>query len=458
MSTDDRHLVERTLAGDADSFAALVKRYRGAVHGLAYNVAGSFDEAEDIAQQAFVSAYLKLGQLTQPDRFGSWLHQLTLNHARMAVRSRRHHSPIDDADPLAAAVPAVGSAALEREQTRRTVRRALDQLNDDNRLVLICHCLGDMSYAEIASFLGVPVTTVEGRMHRARRQLKRSLMKMVADTLHDERLSDEFVRKTLEAALEKAETARKRWSSEDFVRSCQEALEAAAKLQDAKAQVRIMAMLGEAESTWLGEPAKATEDYTTAANAAKRAGDPAAEADVLKDTCMACLRQGRLSEARSAAQNARELYLRQENRTGEALMDAASLLTDVAGDVWQPGQPGGYALAAFPVGTQDGITFSQPESVRNYTRGCPSRCAVLVHLLRPRRLLPSPVSQGTSWEDTIDTKGEDNLSWGIAEGSTLFATSVAETDEGAVVTPAGAFEHCLRVRTTIGPGGGGTAG
>jgi RNA polymerase sigma-70 factor, ECF subfamily len=457
MAVTDRDLVAKATSGDADAFAALVRRYRGAVHGLAYNVAGDFDEAEDIAQRAFVTAYQKLRQLTHPDRFGPWLHQLTLNCARMAVRGRRNHSSIDDAEPLEVAVPEIGTTELEREQTRRAVRGALDLLGDDNRLVLICHCMGEMSYAEIASFLGVPVTTVEGRMHRARRQLKRSLMKMVSDTLHDERLSDDFVRKTLEASLEKAETARKRWSSDDFIHSCQEALEAAARLQDSGAQVKIMTMLGEAESTWLGEAGKATEDYTTAINAANRSHDELAEAKALREMSVACIRQGRFAEARDAAEKARKLYAGQEDRTGEALMGAAGLLTDVIGDLWQPGQLGGYAMASFPVSTQDGITFLQPEAVRHFSWGCPSRCTAFTHHHRPRRLLPSPVGPGTSWEDAIVAGERDVLSWGFAAGGTFVATSVAETDDDTVVTPAGTFERCLRVRTTILPGNRGTA-
>ncbi|MBT3267538.1 hypothetical protein HN371_10315 [Candidatus Poribacteria bacterium] len=72
-----RYHVSRALAGDAESFAELVRRYQGGVHGLAYHLTGNFTDAQDIVQEVFATAYTRLDQLRRPERFGSWLRTIT---------------------------------------------------------------------------------------------------------------------------------------------------------------------------------------------------------------------------------------------------------------------------------------------------------------------------------------------------------------------------------------------
>ena len=93
----DEKLVQQTLAGDAESFSELVRKYQGAVQGLAYHLVGSFEDAEDLVQEAFVTAYLKLHQLRQPEKFAMWIRQITRNCCMMWLRSRRENVSIDEA-------------------------------------------------------------------------------------------------------------------------------------------------------------------------------------------------------------------------------------------------------------------------------------------------------------------------------------------------------------------------
>jgi RNA polymerase sigma-70 factor (ECF subfamily) len=73
MRHNDAELVCQTLAGNQDAFGELVGRYQGLVCGLAYHLVGNFQDAEDIAQNAFLSAYVNLKQLKEPEKFGTWL-------------------------------------------------------------------------------------------------------------------------------------------------------------------------------------------------------------------------------------------------------------------------------------------------------------------------------------------------------------------------------------------------
>ena len=455
----DTELIRQTLSGDTDAFGRLIRRHQGAVQGLAYGVMGSFEDAQDVAQEAFVRAYLKLHQLRHPERLSAWLRQLTLNGCRSWMRKRRETAPFEDVESVLCHPGASPAEALERAETRRLVRCALGRLTEKNRLVIALRYLGDLSYRDIARFLDVPLRTVEGRMHRARQQLKGHIMKKVENTLKNEQLSEDFARQVLDEAVQKAKAAQKGWAKDDFMRSCQEALEAAARLEDERAQVELLSMRGEAEATWLGEPAKAVGDYELALKMAKRQRHEAKaeEADILGGLYVAHVRHGAFDKMRDRAQEALERFEALGDRENAAQARAALDLAEALPGAWQPGQKGGYAMAAFPIRTgEDGIEFLDPKSVRNYSWGCPSRCAALAHLLRPRRLLGPSHEVGAMWEDRV-LAVRDNLSWGIDKGEELTAKAEVEGADDTVVTPAGRFEGCLRARVVILPEGGGTA-
>lgn len=445
------------MSGEVESFGELISKYQGAVQGQAYHLTGSFEDAEDIAQETFITAYLKLRQLRNPDKFVVWLRQITFNCYRMRMRKRRESVPLDEVQESSLGTVPSPAEELERKEMRRIVHSALSQLTEKNRLVAILHYLDGASYKDIAHFLGVPVSTVEGRMHRAKKHLKRGLMKMVENTLNSERLPDDFTQKVLDEAVKRAKDAQKQWAKEVFVQSCHEALEAAGKLEDSKMQIELLSMLGDAGATWLGGTEEAIENYESALEVARKHKDKAEEAKVLKAMSVAHCRHGEYDRMRQRAQEALKLLSELDDGKSEALTGAALDLADALPDVWNPGQTGGYAMAVFPVEvSDDGLAFLDPESVRNYSWGCPSRCAALVHLLRPRRFLGPSLDVGATWEDHA-TRLPDGLSWGIEKGDEIAAKSEVESEDDTVITPAGKFEGCLRVKTVITPTDGGTA-
>jgi len=88
----DRHDVQQAQAGDYVAYTTLVAAYRQMVYGICFRMAGNADDAEDLAHEAFVEAYLKLHTLREPERFGAWLRVLTLNLCRMWLRGRAAES------------------------------------------------------------------------------------------------------------------------------------------------------------------------------------------------------------------------------------------------------------------------------------------------------------------------------------------------------------------------------
>ena len=191
----DADIVDRVRAGDSEAYSQLVGRYQNAVYGLVYHHLQNFEGARDVAQEAFVRAYLHLEQLREPAKFGPWLRQVAVNECHMWQR-RQRTTELLDADP---AMP----DQVEQVETRLMIREALDCLSEASRLTLTLFYMQSYSLQEIAAFLEVPITTVKSRLRNARARLRKELMQMVEDTLKHEPLPENFaeqIREGVQAA------------------------------------------------------------------------------------------------------------------------------------------------------------------------------------------------------------------------------------------------------------------
>ncbi len=168
-------LVELARRGDAEAFGRLAERYRGVVLGIIRQWAVR-DEAEDVLQDVMALAWAKLPTLAEVRAFPAWLKTLTINLCRRQCRrrERRQWESLNEETHGVLLSPADPLVFLRREQSGR-LREALLALSAENRRALILACWAHYSYAEIAARLQIPLTTVEGRIHRARRQLRQLL-------------------------------------------------------------------------------------------------------------------------------------------------------------------------------------------------------------------------------------------------------------------------------------------
>ena len=172
-SAEDSALVVSAQAGDRDAFGQLVSRYGVLVHGLCRGMTGSAWDAQDLAHDAFVEAWLKLASLRDPARFAPWLRTLTLNLCRMWHRQRRR-----EREGLAQAEVQGAADPPGEGDTLGQLSNGLSLLSADHRLALALHYRVALSYEGIAAFLDVPVGTVMSRLHRARANLKKRMEEM----------------------------------------------------------------------------------------------------------------------------------------------------------------------------------------------------------------------------------------------------------------------------------------
>src|SRR5262245_30494626 len=189
---DLERAVRAAAGGDLDAFAELTRRFQHMAFGYALSFVRDFGQAEDVVQEAFVAAWYALPTLADPAAFAGWLRGI-VRHRAHRVRRRKHFEcvPLTDADTVAAGAP-TADRRVERRQEVGNVLAAIAELPRALREVVALYYVHDCSHQDIATFLGVPVTTVNNRLHAARAQLKRRTLTMVKDALEAHQLPDDF--------------------------------------------------------------------------------------------------------------------------------------------------------------------------------------------------------------------------------------------------------------------------
>ena len=187
----DRDLVLKARGGDRGAVGALIERYQRRAVSLAYRLLSNLDDAQEVAQKAFVKAYLHLADLQDVERFGPWLLRIVANLSLNERRSRggRRTVSLDatvdtesgSTGPLAevSANQQSHEAALVSSEMLERVRAALEQVPEQWRLPFIMHVQEEMPQKDVADILGISVENVKFRIFKARAMLR----EMFADQL-----------------------------------------------------------------------------------------------------------------------------------------------------------------------------------------------------------------------------------------------------------------------------------
>jgi RNA polymerase sigma-70 factor (ECF subfamily) len=173
----DRLLVQRTRGGDVNAFGELVRRYQASVFSVCYRLLGDSMEAEDLAQEAFLRAFRRLGTYDEQRPFGPWMRRVAANLCLNMLAQRRPTSVEldDEVDDVPANVQETPEVVRDRAELIRRVREGLLRLPDHYRAVIELRHYQEMSYDEMAAALGIGVGDVRTRLHRARRMMARWL-------------------------------------------------------------------------------------------------------------------------------------------------------------------------------------------------------------------------------------------------------------------------------------------
>lgn len=174
---DQEKIIARARRGDADAFEQLVVAYRDQVFRLALRMCGSEADADEVAQEAFLSAWKALPNFRGKSQFSTWLYQLT-THAAIDLMRREKRQIAADITEVSAADPAPSpQQQAEQSEQREIVRDAILQLAPEQREVVVLRFMEELSYEEIGAVLKLPSGTVKSRLNRAKAQLKEILSK-----------------------------------------------------------------------------------------------------------------------------------------------------------------------------------------------------------------------------------------------------------------------------------------
>jgi RNA polymerase sigma-70 factor (ECF subfamily) len=184
----DEVLVDRTVHGDTRAYDELVLRWQHVIYNLVYRMLGREHEAEEVCQDAFTAAYLNLKNFRRESKFSSWLYRIAINLSTSHLR-KRQRAALESLDEMQErgiptsvdavhwnmhARTTVEDQVIEQDRARR-VRRAVEKLPDDYRVVVILKEYQGLTFKEIAEVLSIPTSTVKTRMYAGLNDMKKHL-------------------------------------------------------------------------------------------------------------------------------------------------------------------------------------------------------------------------------------------------------------------------------------------
>ncbi len=169
QSKAERELVEAAVGGDIESFGELCGRYYAAMVAVAYAVLSDHQLAEDAAQESFARALVRLRALNDKRRFAAWLAAICRNVAKDMVASRARQTSAEDLSQVA--------EKHSDDDNILTIRRAIEQLPDASKELVVLRYYDSLSYEQIGSILGISPAAINGRLARAKRKMTEYLRK-----------------------------------------------------------------------------------------------------------------------------------------------------------------------------------------------------------------------------------------------------------------------------------------
>lgn len=193
MSDEERALIRRLRDRDERAFRELLVLHRDRVFNITYRMLGNRSEAEDVAQEVFITVFKTIDSFREESKFSTWLYRVAVNHTKNRIKylARRHDRDRDELDegahsqqvngavtgqPVRAAQP---DKALASAQMEKLLQEAIDALDEDQRAVVILRDVEDLSIEEICEITGLPDGTVKSRLHRARLVLRKKMQRHV---------------------------------------------------------------------------------------------------------------------------------------------------------------------------------------------------------------------------------------------------------------------------------------
>jgi RNA polymerase sigma-70 factor (ECF subfamily) len=172
-------LIAAFQAGDQHAYDLIVKRYRGPITALAYQMTHDYDEAADVAQDVFVKMARNINRYDEKRKFYTWLYRITVNagidHIR---RSQRHqHETLDSIPEVEERSNTDPEMSFLRQQIQEYIKEATTKLNEKQRSAFLLRDVGGRKVDDVAGIMNMPEATVRWYLHRARARIRKELIR-----------------------------------------------------------------------------------------------------------------------------------------------------------------------------------------------------------------------------------------------------------------------------------------
>jgi RNA polymerase sigma-70 factor (ECF subfamily) len=180
-SEKDLALIDRILTGDALAYRELTNRHKDYAYTVAYRIVGNREDAQEIAQDAFLRAFKALDTFNREAKFTTWFYRIVFNAA--VGFKRKHRLPTQDVEEThhaALGVTVTDSAdAMKQRERQQYIEQALQHLSPDDVMMITLFYLKEFTLEEIAEITGIPANTAKVKLHRARKRLADELNRML---------------------------------------------------------------------------------------------------------------------------------------------------------------------------------------------------------------------------------------------------------------------------------------
>jgi RNA polymerase sigma-70 factor (ECF subfamily) len=177
---EENRLIERSKQGDEEAFGVLVNKYKIKVFNLAYSFTRNRENADDLAQEVFIKVFYALEKFKFQSRFGTWLYRIAVNHFKDYLRkhAKERHISID----ALGREPSLSDDEIKKKEKaqestdrKKILYKAMQSLPEKHQVILTLRDIQGHSYEEIAGILKLSAGTVDSRLHRARKILRKKI-------------------------------------------------------------------------------------------------------------------------------------------------------------------------------------------------------------------------------------------------------------------------------------------
>lgn len=173
-------VIQDVLRGNKDAYAILVDKYKNKIYGLLLKMGASPEDAQDIAQETFITAYHKLGSHHSDRSFAGWIYTIAIRTLQERYRGNKNLKHLEIPDDYLSSLPNPENEAIHQEN-KSELSRIVNKLPSNYRLILMLRYTNDLTYEEIEQITGLTSNQIRNGLHRAKKRLQKMILKEGVD-------------------------------------------------------------------------------------------------------------------------------------------------------------------------------------------------------------------------------------------------------------------------------------